>query len=250
MRYTPLWRMPVRETHRGMDLDGISFEDEQFHPTMTQVEKDGAIYFVVGKEHSTITRLDGLETVQRLAESSITVDATQVAGLPEVRVVAARKTARNTLTVAVRSTPSVIDGSLSDWPADTQWAVLDARASAAVTLSSGQLYAAYKTGDPNALANGGGDFPYLFKKGGALDLMLGSDPSADPHRQSPVAGDERLLVTQVNGKTRAVLYRAAVPGTAASARVEFASPVGRVDFDQVADISDQVTLGSGRQGEL
>lgn len=248
MRYTPLWRMPASETHRGMDLDGISFEDEQFHPTMTQVEKDGAIYLVVGKEHSSITRLEGLETVQRLSEPSVTVEAAQLADLPEVRVEAARKTARNTLAVAVRPSASIVDGDLSDWPADTQWAVLDARASAAVTLSGDRLYAAYKTGDPNALASAGGDLPYLFKRGGALDLMIGSDPASNPHRQSPVAGDERLLVTQVNGKTKAVLYRAVVPGTAASARVEFASPVGRVDFDQVRDISDQVTLASDGQG--
>ncbi|MDQ2799081.1 MAG: hypothetical protein M3Y13_05495 [Armatimonadota bacterium] len=242
MRYIPLWRMPASETHRGMNLDGISFEDEQFHPTMTQTESDGTIYLVVGKEHSSITRLDGLETVQRLAGPPVTVDAAQIADLPEVRIEAARKTARNTLAVAVRQSAPIVDGDLSDWPADTSWAVLDARASAAVTLSGDRLYAAYKTGDPNALVNAGGDLPYLFKKGGALDLMIRSDPASNPHRQAPVAGDERLLVTQVNGQTKAVLYRAVVEGTAASARVEFASPVGRVDFDQVADVSDQVTL--------
>ena len=248
MRYTPLWRMPASETHRGLNIDGVSFEDEQFNPTMTQSEKDGTIYLVVGKEHSSITRLDGLETVQRFSAPSLTVTAAQIAALPETLVEAARKTGRETLTVAVRPSAPTVDGDLSDWPADTAWATLDARASAAVTISGDRLYAAYKTGDPNALASAGGDLPYLFKKGGALDLMVGSDPASDPRRQSPAAGDERLLVTQVNGKTAAVLYRVVVPGTAASARVEFASPVGRVDFDQVADVSDQVALASDGKG--
>ena len=241
MRYVPLWRDPTL-FRRGASLDGVSFEDEQFHPTVTQTDKDGTVYFVVGKEHSSIARLDGLETVHRLAPTPLTVATEQIAGLPETQTTPARQTGRNTLTVAAVEPAPTVDGDLSDWPTGTQWAALDARTSAAVTISGDRLYAAWKTGDPDALQSGGGPLATLFKKGGALDLMIGADPHADPRRQAPVPGDERLLVTQEAERTRAVLYRAVVPGTTASARVEFASPVGRVDFDQVADVSDQVRL--------
>ena len=52
-----LLRMPT--LRRGMPLDDISFEDEHFHPTITQLESNGEIYFVVGKEHSSIAPLRG-----------------------------------------------------------------------------------------------------------------------------------------------------------------------------------------------
>ena len=72
--------------------------------------------------------------------------------------------------------------------------------------------------------------------------MPGTDPAADAGRADPVAGDERLLVTRQNGKIVAMLYRAVVPGTPATARVAFTSPVGRVLFDRVDDVSDAVKL--------
>ncbi len=245
MRDTPLWRTPASGTRRGMSLDGLSFEDEQFHPTVTQLTQGGAIYFVVGKEHSSIARLDGLETVRRLPLETITVRAEQLAGLPEIRTEATRRAVRNTLTVPLVASPPPADPAL--WPAGG-FARLDSRASAALTISGGRLYAAYRTGDPNALDNSGGDIHTLFKKGGALDLMLGTDPNADPNRRGPAPGDERLLVTRVAGRTEAVLFQAVVPGTHAGGAYEYQSPVGRVDFDRVTDISAQVTLTSDGKG--
>jgi hypothetical protein len=57
-----------------------------------------------------------------------------------------------------------------------------------------------------------------------------------------VPGDERLLITLVEGKTKAVLYRAVVPG--AQHPVPFSSPWRTVTMDQVQDVSDQVRLAS------
>ncbi len=88
-----------------------------------------------------------------------------------------------------------VDGDLADWPADTQWAPINAQASGAVLLTKDRLYAAFKTGNPDALANAGTDPTNLFKYGGALDLMLSTDPNADKDRTEPAAGDLRLLVT-------------------------------------------------------
>ena len=122
------------------------------------------------------------------------------------------------------------------------WAKIDARASGAVRIAHDRLYAAFKTDDPDALTNAGSDPVNLFKYGGALDIMIGTEADADKNRQEPTAGDLRLLVTRVKGKTKAMLYRAIVPGTSPESRVLFASPVGKVAFDQVTDVSEKVEL--------
>jgi len=244
MRHTPLWRTPASQSRRGMSLNGLSFEDEQFNPTITQLAKDGTVYLVVGKEHSSIARLDGLETTQRLTPATVVVGAEQLAGLPTTRIEEARKTIRRILTVPLTELPPQADSGA--WLA-SMFVSLDSRAAAAVQISGDRLYAAYKTDHPNALENSGGDIHTLFKKGGALDLMLGADPAADPHRQSPAPGDERLLVTRIASRTKAVLYQAIAPVTLRDS-YEYQSPVGRVDFDRISDVSDQVTLTSDGKG--
>jgi hypothetical protein len=245
-RFTPLWRMPEHE--RGMLIEGVTFAQEHFHPTITQTA-DGTIYMVCGHEHSSIVRLDGLESVQRRDFGTVQATEQTLAGLPTEQTEAQPEQGRPTLTVTLRDQGVRVDGDLADWPADTQWAQLDVRASGAVLLTHDRLYAAFKTGNLNALANAGSDPTNLFKYGGALDLMIG--PGANKDRTEPMAGDLRLLVTRVKGQTKALLYRAVVPGTAPERRTLFASPVGKVFFDAVADVSDKVELGqSGGDFEL
>jgi hypothetical protein len=57
-------------------------------------------------------------------------------------------------------------------------------------------------------------------------------------------GDLRLLVTRTAAGHKAVLYRAIVPGTPEDERVLFESPVGRVWFDEVRDVTAQVQVGA------
>ncbi|MFO0929479.1 MAG: hypothetical protein U0736_21030 [Gemmataceae bacterium] len=127
----------------------------------------------------------------------------------------------NRLTVAWRKTAPQVDGRLDDWPATTDWAAVDRRGTraflgnsqpyqvtAAVAVTDTHLYAAWRTTEKDLLANSGETPTALFKHGGCLDLMLAADPTAPADRAAPAAGDVRLLVTRVNGKTRAVLYRA------------------------------------------
>jgi hypothetical protein len=91
----------------------------------------------------------------------------------------------------------------------------------------------------------------LFKSGGALDLMLGTDPAAAANRPGPVAGDVRLVVTRLDGKPAAVLFRAVAPDAPRADRVTFESPVGKVTFDQVRPVSDRARLaGSGGSYEF
>jgi hypothetical protein len=68
--------------------------------------------------------------------------------------------------------------------------------------------------------------------------MIGADPQANPARQSPVAGDIRLLVYRVDGQTKATLYRAVVPG--AKNPVPFSSPWRTITLDRVEDVSSLI----------
>jgi hypothetical protein len=142
---------------------------------------------------------------------------------------------------------------MDDWAA-ADWAVIDRsgvaayfdskskpyNVTAAIAVSGDRLYAAFRTGDPNLLRNSGESPTAPFKTGGALDLMIGVNPHADPRRSKPEPGDERLLVTQVKGKTLALIYRASVPGTRDP--VSFSSPWRTITIDRVDDVSDQVHL--------
>ena len=109
------------------------------------------------------------------------------------------------------------------------------------------LYVGFSTGNAQLLTNTATDDKLLFKTGGALDLMLGTNPDADPHRQLPVAGDIRLLVTRINGSAKAMLYRAVSDGTGGQAM--FSSPLRTVTFGDVRDVSAVVDL-AGTNGNF
>jgi sugar lactone lactonase YvrE len=245
-RTLPTWRMP--EKRRGMTIEGVTFGAEQFHPTITQVD-GGEIYMVVGHEHSSIVRLEGFETVRRLDVGPLVVDEGSLRDLPETLVERAREQGRDTLAVIIRDGAPEVDGRLHDWPPETNWVDLGGQAKAAVTVAGDRLYAAFHTGDRNALANGGTDHRYLFNTGGALDLMLGADLGADRNRREPARGDVRLLVASIGGRTKAVLFRAVAPDAPEGRDVLYQSPIGRVHFDEVADISDSVAL-AGHDGDF
>ena len=109
------------------------------------------------------------------------------------------------------------------------------------------LYVAYHVDYQYPLENSADSLDTIFKGGPALDLMIGADPNADPRRRDPVPGDIRLLVTQVNKKTQAAVFRAVVPGTKEPVRYE--SPVGSATLDQVEDITDKVKLAGGKHAD-
>jgi hypothetical protein len=120
---------------------------------------------------------------------------------------------------------------------------------AAVSISGGRLYAAFRTGDPDLLRNSGKTATAPFRTGGALDLVIGTDPGADPKREKPAAGDVRLVVTRTKNKIWAVLYRPIAPGV--KEPVPFNSPWRTITINKVEDISDQVRLaGSAGDYEL
>jgi hypothetical protein len=111
-----------------------------------------------------------------------------------------------------------------------------------------QLFAAWRCREKNLLNKSGETPNALFKHGGCLDLMLATETTADADRTTPVPGDQRLLITQVTSETRALLYRAKVPGT--KEPVPFSSPWRSVSLDVVEDGSQQIRLASDNAGNF
>ncbi|MDQ2799910.1 MAG: PA14 domain-containing protein, partial [Armatimonadota bacterium] len=224
---------------RGMSVNDLSLQEENFWPSLTQTE-DGHVYLVGGGDGGNIIRVDGLDGIQRLPAVTVTVtpallgEAQAYFVATEAARQASEAAKQMPLTVALRSNAPTVDGKLDEWPKDA-FVPIDAKTSAALAVSGDRLYAAFRTGDDRLLDNAGGSLPLLFKTGGALDIQLDA-----------VSGGERLLVTQVKGKPTAVLYRPHVPGTT-SEPIAFSSPQRTLRFDRVDDVSSQVTL-AGRDG--
>ncbi|QDV66801.1 Serine/threonine-protein kinase PknD [Rosistilla carotiformis] len=262
IRTRPNWAAPVAQ--RNMDVTDVSLHDENFWPSITQTT-DGKVFLVDGGRTS-LVRVDGLETLQRLPELNLQVSSDDLQEARQwfanVESQRQQQRGRGTVEVPLRRTPLQVDGQLDDWPAETDWAFIDRRGikanfnsdsrpyevSAAVTVTDSHLFAAWRTTEKNLLANSGETPNALFKTGGCLDLMLATDAGAAADRRSPVPGDQRLLITQVDGQTRALLYRARVPGT--KQPVGFSSPWRTIELDVVEDVSRDVTLAADGQGNF
>ena len=243
---------------RGMSVSDLTTGEENFWPSITETSDD-QVYVVTN--FPAIIRVDGLDTLQRLPPQTINLtpqiveQARSYLGSEELgRQESRPKTA--VLTVPVTSSPETLDGNLSTWDPKqfvtidkrlTQvgnWGREDQQTTAAMKIAGGRLYVALRTGDTHALENSGASWTNLFKTGGALDLMLATDPNSDPQRKSPAAGDIRLLVSLVKGRPMAVLYRpVASSGTRNS--VLFESPLRSLRFDDVEDVSSSVQVAIG-----
>ncbi len=262
IRLRPNWAAPAAV--RNMDVTDISLHDENFWPSITQTP-DGKVFLVDGGRTS-LVRVDGLETLSRLPEQTIAVTAGDLHRARDwfAQTEARRQQQRGSgiLKVPFRKTSPQVDGRFDDWPATTDWAFIDRRGtaanfdshsrpyevSAAVALTDTHLYAAWRTTEKNLLNNSGETPNAPFKHGGCLDMMLATDPAAAPNRNAPAPGDQRLLITQIEGKTLALLYRAKVPG--AKEPVAFSSPWRTITIDVVEDVTEHVTLVTDKQGNF
>ncbi|EMI55826.1 NHL repeat-containing protein [Rhodopirellula sallentina] len=248
IRLRPNWAAPVAT--RNMDVTDVSLHDENFWPSMTQTP-DGKVYVVDGGRTS-LVRVDGLDTLQRLPDQKINVTTADLDKARDwfARVELSRQQTLGTgiLFVPIRTETPTVDGELDDWPVTSQWAMIDRRGtkanfnsnsrpyevSGSLCIADDRLFAAWRTTEKDLLNNSGETPNALFKTGGCLDLMLQTDT------------DQRLLVTLVKGKMRAVLYRAKVPGT--TDPVAFSSPWRTINIDVVEDVTSQVSFATDKAG--
>ena len=234
---------------RGLSMTKLTFGEEHFFVNFCPTS-DGKYYICCAFG---IIRVDGLDTIKRLPDQTLDITKPMLTDAAAYVLSSdsqpAQPQSTDPLVVSILREPPVVDGKIRDWDG-IQWATIhpssrpkseEGLMQAAIAISGKTLYALYKTDDPHLLSsNSGESIEGLFKTGGALDLMLGTDPNANSKRITPAAGDIRLLVTQVKGKTMATLYRAVVPGT--KTPVPFSSPWRTITLDRVDDVSSQVQL--------
>ncbi len=246
------WNMP--QAPRNMLLNDVTPHDENFFPSLTQTP-DGNVYVVDGARTS-IVRVDGLGTLRPIPASTLDVTKADIqkaqSYFKQREESRQNQSGTQTLEVAIRTGPAPSLQSLMQALKSASWATIDHRiipagfsgkpdiAEAAISITGGRLFAAFRTNDPDLLRNSGAVANAPFKTGGALDLMIGTNPAASQKREAPVEGDLRLLVYQVNKQTKALLYRAVVPGTANP--VQFAAPDRSIAIDSVTDVSSSVEL--------
>ena len=235
VRLAPFW--PYAEEKPGMAITGLSFDAEHFWPFMFGLD-DGNVYFSVGKWHSSIVRLDGLDKVKRIDLGPINVTAGWLAAAAPAR---AAKAATDAMRDRVSATAIHVrvDGDLGEWP-EKNWATINAGCAFQLGVDGEKLVVAYKTDQPQLLRNSATEFPFAFTQGGGLDLMLRTGGNGE--NKNPEIGDIRLFVTKKDGKTLAVLYRQ--KSLRVGNRQTFASPVGQVTFDDVQNVSQTVELAS------
>ncbi len=127
--------------------------------------------------------------------------------------------------------PIAVDGDLAEWNLNEGIALTSGQnrlARVALQYDRERLYLAYEVQDATPLLNKGEDWQRLFISGDCVDLMLATDPQADPHRRQPAPGDLRLLLGAFQDQPIAVLYRPTVPGTANPVRF-MATLIDRVE---------------------
>jgi hypothetical protein len=234
-RTAPFW--PYPEQKPGMPIMGLSFDAEHFWPFMFSVD-DGNVYLAVGKWHTSIVRLDGLNSVERIDLGTIEATSAAIAATEPLRTETAKQSIMRD-EVTVHAALGKLGADFSAWPAK-EWAPIGKGSSFQLASDGKNLVVAYRTDQPQLLQNAATEFPFAFTQGGGLDLMLRTTGASDARQVT--AGDLRLFVTKRNGQPLAVLYRQRAH--AGGNRVTFASPVGEEAFDDVQDVSRYVELTS------
>lgn len=186
---------------------------------------DGTPYLVNGGcqgEH--IHQIKGLEagSVGRF-EGTYQLSAADAQKAAQMRDVPEQKAApKPVLAVTWLGKAPAIDGDLADWNLGSG-VTLDGgngrTADVALGRDAEHLYLAYKVHERNPMRNGGNDWQTLFTTGDCVDLMLQTNPKADPARRNAAPGDTRLLFGLFQEKPVAVLYRPVVPGTKTPVRL-------------------------------
>jgi hypothetical protein len=226
---------------RSMPLEGLSEGGEPFNGWFGK-QADGVIRLTTGmaREACMILQIKGLETVRRHMGGAVAVDAVAIARADADSAARAKKPAQPKRYVVKRlaKAPAIDDGP-ADWGDVPGLAIAREGApdSAGVKLAydDSNLYVMFDVRDSSPWRNEGKDYRRLFKTGDAVDLQIGLD--AKPHRD-PVAGDQRLVFGQVNGKP-VVVRMAPVDKTAPAAlNAKYTSPVGTRAFDRVEVLAD------------
>jgi hypothetical protein len=192
---------------------------------------DGRLYLINGNDSGHhFMEIKGLETARRF-EQKLTITPADAAAATRA-LESDLEPVKEKAPIWVRhvKTAPRMDGSLDRWDLEEEGAPLispndrPGRGGRIALKTDGKnLYIAARIKDETPMVNNGSNWQTPFITGDVLDLMLATDPTADPDRRAPVAGDLRLLFTELRGEPLAVLHRPVAPGAKDPVRLRSAT---------------------------
>jgi len=231
-------QMPDKMPPPGTSINDTSMPSEPFSGWLGRAP-DGKVRLLTGAHDWRVCEVLGLDTIKRFGPYELPVNEEDLAAVQQLldkRAAQAEAEASAAMLTIKRVSP-VIDGQLGEWPKDaaaliTSPATGEVIANAWVGYDDANLYLAYEVADDSPMINSGKSAPRLFKSGDSVDFQLATNPEADPNRKEPVVGDLRLLISVMNDKPTAVLWRPVVTEGEPKNEVEFTT-FQTVKFDDV-----------------
>ena len=192
----------------GFVADDMSPGQESFLGFFTRLN-DGRYIITTGGTDCRVFEITGLDSLKRI-EGSVDLRREYLARARQIQEF--RRSggkSRGSVVVTRASGPVGIDGSLSGWNRDDAVSIkADADRSAEVLTAydRSNLYVAWNVLCAHPMHNSTQDWRIAFKGGDAVDLML-RKPGGNLDDGAVREGDMRLLITEIDGEAKAVLYR-------------------------------------------
>ncbi|MCX7429597.1 MAG: hypothetical protein NTY17_01070, partial [Planctomycetia bacterium] len=168
-------------------------------------------YLIAGNQNYNLIKLNGFDTLAAIPAATVALTPEGLLAAEKLQKErAAATSADNTISITRITTPAAVDGKLEKYAKESfvSWKAGNATARGSVATDGKSLYLAYDVnGDSNPMVNAGKDVTQLFTTGDSVDLQLGTNAGADAKRTDAAPGDIRLLISVLDGKPAAVLYR-------------------------------------------
>jgi hypothetical protein len=221
-----------------IELKDTTLGQEHFSGWFGKSQKDGRYYVIMGHNFAGVAEVLGLEKARRVT-GTVTVTPDDIRAIREWEQKQAGRKAYESAKVyyCPLGGEKIVDGSLGEWGGS--FIHPDDYEGVEFAMHAGQenLYLAFRVGGMGPLLNkGGSGWQSYFKTGGAVDIMLGTDPEADPSRKGPAKGDLRLLLTRTPEGPKAVLYQPTVAKPDSAEAWQAKTMVFTTDFDRVAEL--------------
>ena len=231
---------------RGTDVTGMTAGQEHFHGFFCRNLQDDTYYIVAGGNHASIIQVSGFEKFRRFSTSfEVTGDMLRKTRTWDAALQRRRIYTQSPVVAANRGT-ALVDGRITEeaWgPSPT--AIGDLATFLAAYNKTHLFFAWHVTGAGDCRSTAA-DFRHHPRSGGSVFVYLGADPDAPLDRTAPATGDARILITVVDGRPEAVLYRPVAPDAPRDQGWDVYTEVGGDShFDQAVRLEDARVAKTG-----